>query len=210
MTIVTFEQSSRRARKKAALRDRIMTVAIRLFSQEGIDAVTVDQIAEAADVGKGTIYNYFQTKEDIVVAFIVGVERKVQAELGRFTRSNKPVHSVLTGFLLHQFRLKARYREFVRVFLGHMFLHREQFIPYMVEMQKVVDPPLEALFRSLQDRGKIRSDVSLPELIMAFKTMHLGITALWVVEGPPFRTTERVLRQQMKLFSQGLEARNGS
>jgi AcrR family transcriptional regulator len=204
MTTVTSQCHSRRDRKKAALRNRIMKVGIKLFSRQGIDAVTVDQIAEAADVGKGTIYNYFQTKEDIVVAFMVDVERKVQAELDSFTRSRKPLDSILADFLLHQFRLKAPYREFVRVFLGHMFLHSEQFIPYMVEMQKVVDPPLEAIFRGLQERGKIRTDVSLPDLIMAFKTIHLGIAALWVVEGPPFRTTERVLRQQMKLFSQGL------
>jgi AcrR family transcriptional regulator len=209
MTIVTSENRSRRARKKAALRSRIMTVAIRLFSRHGIDAVTVDKIAEAADVGKGTIYNYFQTKDDIIVAFMVDVERKVQAELSRFNRSKKPLDNILAEFLLHQFRVKARYREFVRVFLGHMFLHTEQFIPCMVEMQKVVDPPLESLFRGLQERGAIRTDVSLPELILAFKTIHLGITALWVVEGPPFQTTERVLRQQTKLFSQGLEARNG-
>lgn len=210
MTTVTFENHSRRARKKAALRNRIMTVAIRLFSREGIEAVTVDQIAETADVGKGTIYNYFQTKEDIVVAFMVEVERKVQAELSRFGRSKKPLDSILAEFLLHQFRLKASYREFVRVFLGHMFLHTEQFIPYMVEMQKVVDPTLETLFRGLQERGEIRTDVNLPDLIMAFKTIHLGITALWVVEGPPFRATERVLQQQMKLFSQGLEVRHDS
>jgi AcrR family transcriptional regulator len=210
MTVVIPENRSRRARKKAALRDHIMTVAIRLFSREGINAVTVDRIAEAADVGKGTIYNYFQTKEDIVVAFMVDVEHKVQARLGRFTQSKKPLHSVLAEFLLHQFHLKASYREFVRVFLGHLFLQTEQFIPYMTEIQQVVDPPLEALFRVLQERGKVRKDMNLPDLIMAFKTIHLGITALWVVEGPPFRTTERVLRRQMKLFSQGLEVRGDS
>lgn len=210
MTTVTIDNRSRRARKKAAIRSRIMKVAIRMFSLKRIDAVTVDQIAEAADVGKGTIYNYFQTKEDIVVAFMVDVEVKVQAELSRFSRSKKPLDSILADFLLHQFRLKARYREFVRVFLGHMVLRTEQFIPYMVEMQKVIDPPLESLFRGLQERGKIRKDVNLPDLIVAFKTIHLGITALWVVEGPPFRTTERVLRQQMKFFSQGLEATSDS
>lgn len=204
MTTVTSKNHSRRDRKKAALRNRIMTVGIKLFSRHGIDAVTVDEIADAADVGKGTIYNYFQTKEDIVVAFMVDVERKLQAKLDRFTRSKKPLDSILSDFLLHQFRLKAPYREFVRVFLGHMFMHTEQFIPYMVEMQKVIDPPLEKLFQGLQASGAVRTDVSLPELIMTFKTIHLGITALWVVEGPPFRTTERVLRQQMRLFSQGL------
>ncbi|MEJ2007122.1 MAG: TetR/AcrR family transcriptional regulator [Acidobacteriota bacterium] len=207
MTVVTSSGPSRRERKKAAVRNRIITVAIDLFSRHGIDVVTVDQIAEAADIGKGTIYNYFQTKEDIVVAFMVDVERRVQAKLARFTRSKAPLESILTEFVLLQFRHKARHREFVRVFLGHMFVHTGQFIPYMAEMQKFIDPPLEALFRGLQESGAIRADVNLPELILAFKSMQLGLTAMWVIEGPPFKETKRVLREQMRLFSQGLMAR---
>jgi len=39
---------------------------------------------------------------------------------------------------------------------------------------------------------------------MSFKTMHLGLTALWVVEGPPFKQTYRVVRQQMKFFTEGI------
>jgi AcrR family transcriptional regulator len=205
MTVV--DESPRRERKKAAIRARIVSTAIRLFSRRGIANVTVDQIAEAADIGKGTIYNYFQTKEDIVVAFMVDVERRVQARLGPFTQSKASVHSLLTDFLLCQFRLKASHWEFVRVLLSHMFLHTDQFLPYMAEMQKVIDPTLETLFRDLQERGAIRRDVVLADLVLAFKTIHLGLTALWAVEGPPFRGAERVLRQQMMLFSQGLEGK---
>ena len=51
-----------------------------VFPEHGFGDVTVEHIADVADIGKGTIYNYFDTKEDIVVAFMVDVERKVQAE----------------------------------------------------------------------------------------------------------------------------------
>lgn len=208
MTEVRLGKVSRRERKKSNVRARIIAEATRLFSRHGIANVTVDQIAEAADIGKGTIYNYFQSKEDILVAFMIDVERRVQAKLADFTRSKAPLESLLADFLLFQLRLKAPYRDFLRVFLGHMFFHTEQFLPYMVEMQKIVDPPLEKLFDGLQERGAVRRDLSLPDLILIFKTIHLGITALWAVEGAPFRETERVLRQEMKLFSRGLEARN--
>jgi AcrR family transcriptional regulator len=207
MTKVISQSPSRLHRKKAATRNRIVTEAIRLFSRHGIDAVTVEQIAEAADIGKGTIYNYFQTKEDIVVAFMVEVERRVQAKVGRFARSVAPLESILSEFVLLQLRLKAPHREFARILLGHMFQHTEQFTPYMAEMQKFIDPPLETLFRGLQESGAIRADVNLPELILTFKSMQLGISALWVVEGPPYETTEHVVREQMRLFSQGLMAR---
>lgn len=207
MTMVTKKGASRRERNKAAFRDRIVCAGIALYSRRGIDGVTVEEIAEAADVGKGTIYNYFQTKEDIVVAFLVDVERRVQERLERSAglRSGATVEAVLSEFLLTEFRLKARYLQFVRVFLGHMFMHTEQFLPYMAEMQKAVDPPLDAMFGELQRRGAIRADVDRGELMLIFKTIRLGLTSLWAIEGPPFRSTKRVLRKEMKLFAEGLE-----
>jgi AcrR family transcriptional regulator len=204
MTTVIQEVKPRRERKKAAVRAHILATAIELFSEHGLDSVTVDQIADAADIGKGTIYNYFSTKEDIVVAFMVDFETRVQAKVRRLVTSKGTLESILAGFIRFQFQMKKPYHRFVRVFLGQMFLRTEQFIPYMVEMQKTIDPPLEALFRGLQQRGLIRRDVSVPDLILIFKTIHLGLTALWAIEGPPFQFTEKTLKQEIKLFCQGL------
>jgi AcrR family transcriptional regulator len=207
MTLVRKPSSSRRERKKSAIRERIIAKGVELFSRHGIADVTVDQIAEAADIGKGTIYNYFHSKEDIVVAFMVNLEREVQKALARIITSQRPADATLSAFIVRQFRMKARYHSFVRVFLTQMFLHTEQFFPYMVEMQKAIDPPLEKLFGRLQQRGAIRGDVQLPDLIMIFKTIHLGLTALWAVEGPPFRATETIARQEMTLLCKGLEGK---
>lgn len=198
---------SRRERKKATVRAQIIARAIELFSRHGFDDVTVDQIAEAADVGKGTIYNYFETKEDIVVAFMVELEGEIQAKTRSLVRSTGSLSAVLTEFVRFQFRLKSPYHQFVRVLMGQIFLRTEPFLPYMVEMQKAIDPPLEALFLRLQERGLIRKDVLLSELIVIFKTIHLGLSALWAVEGPPFRRTEKILKQEMKLFCEGLGAK---
>jgi AcrR family transcriptional regulator len=204
MTAVIQKAKPRRERKKAAVRAHILATAIELFSEHGLDSVTVDQIADAADIGKGTIYNYFSTKEDIVVAFMVDFETRVQAKVRRLVTSKGSLESILAGFIRFQFLMKKPYHQFVRVFLGQMFLRTEQFLPYMVEMQKTIDPPLEALFRGLQQRGLIRRDVSVPDLVLIFKTIHLGLTALWAVEGPPFQFTEKTLKQEIKLFCQGL------
>lgn len=207
MTVVKTQSPSRRERKKTAIREQIIAKGVELFSRHGITDVSVDQIAEAADIGKGTIYNYFQSKEDIVVAFMVNFEREVQKTLTSLIKSQRSPDATLSAFIVRQFRMKARYHSFVRVFLTQMFLHTEQFLPYMVEMQKAIDPPLEALFGRLQQRGAIRRDIRLPNLITIFKTIHLGLTAMWAIEGPPFRTTESIVRQEMTLFCKGLEAR---
>lgn len=207
MTMVTIEKLSRRERKKDSVRAHIIATGIKLFSRRGLDAVTVEDVAEAADIGKGTIYNYFQTKEDIVVAFMADMERKLQLKVRRLALARGPLDAILAGFIRYQFKQKQLYYEFVRVFLGQMFMRTEQFLPYLVEMQKAIDPPLETLFRTLQERRKLRRDARIPELVIIFKTIHLGLTGLWAVEGPPFRQTEKVLKQEMKLFCKGLEKR---
>ena len=196
--------TSRRKRKKEANRARIVEAGIALFAKHGIDAVTVDRIAEAADVGKGTVYNYFQTKEEVVVAFMVDLERKVQARLRRSMARGGSLETGLADFIRHQFRLKQPHHAFVRVFLASMFSESAAFLPYLVEMQKVIDPPLEALFGDFQRRGAIRQDVDIASVIQAFKTMHFGLTAVWAVEGPPFRGTEQMLDANVRLFCEGM------
>ncbi|MEW1829388.1 helix-turn-helix domain-containing protein [Streptomyces sp. NPDC088196] len=54
-----------RERKKRQTRQYISDVATGLFMERGFDAVTVAEVAEAADVSVNTVYNYFSTKEDL-------------------------------------------------------------------------------------------------------------------------------------------------
>jgi AcrR family transcriptional regulator len=63
----------RRERKKQQTREQIARVAMKLFVKRGFDAVTVAEVAEAADVSEKTVFNYFPAKEDLV--FPHGEER---------------------------------------------------------------------------------------------------------------------------------------
>lgn len=56
---------SRKEREKLYKRMEILSAAVPLFAEKGYENTTIDDIAEKAEFGKGTIYNYFQGKEDI-------------------------------------------------------------------------------------------------------------------------------------------------
>jgi AcrR family transcriptional regulator len=60
------ECGSRRERKKQQTRQRLLEAGWRLFREQGYDDTTVAEIAEAADVAKATLFNYFPTKESLL------------------------------------------------------------------------------------------------------------------------------------------------
>lgn len=57
-----------RERKKARTRADIQHHALRLFAEQGYEATTIDQIAEAAEVSQTTFFRHFRTKEDVVLS----------------------------------------------------------------------------------------------------------------------------------------------
>jgi AcrR family transcriptional regulator len=59
-------ESLRGERKRAEMRQHVADVAIRLFFARGFDAVSVTEIADAADVARPTVFAYYPRKEDLV------------------------------------------------------------------------------------------------------------------------------------------------
>ena len=83
-----------RERKKRATRDAIAASARRLFAKRGFDAVTVAEIAVAANVSEKTVFNHFATKEDLVFA---GGDTRL-AQLLAAIAQRRPGTSVLDVF----------------------------------------------------------------------------------------------------------------
>ena len=75
-----------RERKKARTRQVIADAAARLFAERGYEQVAVSEVARAAEVSEQTVYNYFQTKEQLVT----DLDQEFQDRLSRLIRTRAP------------------------------------------------------------------------------------------------------------------------
>jgi AcrR family transcriptional regulator len=199
---------SRRQRKRDSTRQVIFETAIRMFSEKGFDAPTIDQIAAAADIGKGTFYNYFDSKEEILVAFMVEVEARIGKRLARFSEASGPLETILCDYVRYQFRLKRPYYAFVQVFLATLMRRGPQMMDHIIRMQEYVDPPLYTLFTRLKERKLIKATANLEELVYTFKCIHLGASCLWAMSGPSFQPAMDAFALQVAPFARSIEKRN--
>ncbi len=200
MTIVSL-----RDRKKASTRERILSVACELFARRGIAAVTVEEVAAEALVGKGTVYNYFAAKEDIAGAFLIELDRDALDTTALLPGDGMNTAEALDMAAWSLLEHKAPYREFVRAFFARSFAP-DNFAHETQAFQAELDAALSALFdRLMRERRGTPPSMSHDEFAMSFKTMHFGISAIWTFEGPPFATARALCRRHMALLAKGLE-----
>lgn len=83
-----------RESKKRETRQRLSDVATALFSARGFDAVTVDEIATAANVSKVTVFNYFARKEDLFLDREDDVKVLLREALGGRRKSEPPIDAL--------------------------------------------------------------------------------------------------------------------
>jgi len=78
-----------RERQKADRTSRILAAATRLFRETGYGAIRIEDIAQAAEVSVGTLYNYFANKGDLLLA-IVSMEVEEVMQAGKAVVANPP------------------------------------------------------------------------------------------------------------------------
>ncbi len=111
--------------KKRETRQAIIAAAVALFSEKGFEKTSIEAIAIAAGIGKGTIYGYFRAKEDIFLAFC---EDQIDYAFGILAEKNDPQAPLLEQLVLlfmSQFRFVTANREFGRLLAREMTFPRE-------------------------------------------------------------------------------------
>src|SRR5580700_9265708 len=107
----------RRSRRSAELRGRLFRAALTLFGKKGVAETTVEDITNAADVGKGTFFNYFPSKDHILLAFSEMQLAKLQSAVDEARRTSTPMPDFLRSLGQRMTEEPTRNPEIIRALL---------------------------------------------------------------------------------------------
>jgi AcrR family transcriptional regulator len=103
-----------RERKKERTRTQLMDAALRLFTQRGFDATTIEDIVEEVEVSPRTFFRYFDSKEDVVIGFFDQMGEGLRSMLAArpedeppFTAVRHALASLLDGYTADRERVCA-------------------------------------------------------------------------------------------------------
>src|SRR5690349_13908998 len=82
------------ARKRERTRAALVDAAMRVFARVGPDAATIDDLIAEATVARGTFYNYFTTRDDVLTAVATQISNRVLTELADLRRVADPAERV--------------------------------------------------------------------------------------------------------------------
>lgn len=101
---------------KSSKRELILDTAATLFSEYGFHEVNMEMVARKAGIAKGTIYNYFKSKDEIYFEINLSRLSRLIFELDRKFKSQASVIEDLRGFVIHVFMFLLKYKDFFLIF----------------------------------------------------------------------------------------------
>jgi len=136
----------------------ILAAARRVFSQKSYADSAVEDVAEEAQVGKGTLYLYFKSKEQLYLAVLAGDLREMSAEARREMECAEGFREKLRAFLRVRLEFSTTHEEFFRIYLaeyGSMFVKA----PISRELMQLFRENIRHVARVVEEaskRGEIR------------------------------------------------------
>lgn len=198
-----LRSAGRRARRQAETRARILRAALDLFARQGFFSTTIEQITEAADVGKGTFFNYFPSKEHVLAGFGELQLSKVERALDEAMREGRPAQAVWKHLSHELAKEPGRSPSLARGLLVAN-LSRDAVLVHTNRNLARGRQLLARLITRGQQRGEIRPDLKPLELARLFQQTFLGALLLWAL-GPSVKLAPW-LDKTFDLFWSGVAA----
>lgn len=199
---------NRTERKKEETRKKIISAAVDLFNKKGFEQTTVEQIAEVADVAKGTIFNHFPVKEAIVREHVQRKLKEVGPEIVRKVEGMPDTRTRLNAL----FNLT---NEWLENSLNEDVI--KKYMSYMIQtiLDTTRDPGtrsgygdiLQSIIGLGQDKGEIRRDIPAQTLAIYLDWQNALVMMAWLAY--PQMSLIDMINRMTDLFLNGAIDRSG-
>ncbi|SFG54579.1 transcriptional regulator, TetR family [Desulfotomaculum arcticum] len=192
---------TRLERKKEETKKKIISVAMNLFKSQGFDSTTVEQIAEEADIAKGTIYLHFPMKEAIISEYLRAAVRELGPDVIQALRKLPDMRSRLVAIFIksQEWIEKEITRDLERKYVFYRIQTLEK------SVRNVISAYLTEIIALGQKEGEIRDDVPADLLALQLEAVHFFTVITWLAEPEKFSLADRITLN-VELFLNGSAA----
>ncbi len=149
----------------------LIKVARKLFAKHGISNITMNDIAQAAEKSRRTVYTYFQSKEELLEASIEMEVKKISAAMTKVAVSALPIDKKIIKLIFVRLRMT---RSIVR---RNGCLHSD-YIVIVEHIRKSFDSKEIALFRHIIAEGKQRGIFKTESPDLAARFLHFCLKGI--------------------------------
>ena len=206
--------TERDKREEQRRKNQLMEAGFRLFAQDGIEAVSLQKVADEADVGAATMYKYFQTKENLVVAISGKVWgefwQEVLAQQGPDGFAGFTAFQCIAFYADQMIRLYQERPELLRFSLNYKtFICRQNVEEGQLKVHLDALEPVRELFHQMYERAKcdssIRTDITEQQLFTTVTITMLSVAEryaqgiVWADDHKADHTQELIFLKEMLL-----------
>jgi len=155
------------AQSKAVTRERLIHTAAEHFARHGFDGANVDRISTGAGFAKGTLYNYFPSKEALFAAVIEEASRRAAALYAEHRPSGTTRECLLT-LARADVQVLREQEAFTRALVREAMSFRPETYPLIVQHLAPFLAVIESTLASGVERGEVRSDAPPAQLALVF------------------------------------------
>ncbi|MBB6633671.1 TetR/AcrR family transcriptional regulator [Cohnella thailandensis] len=187
--------------KKILTRQRIMESAVQLFEERGFMSTSVQMITDRAEVAKGTFFNYFASKEDMILALQSDTLISV---IGSKVEPEGPVLPSLYDGIVAYAKEYPMFKSTTRAVLQGMFGSPKIGDVQRKRSEKFIEFLTPILERG-QNNGEIASDRSAKQIAAIAVEAYYGVLMLWSLDLDEVPLLER-MKSIYSVFIDGIRA----
>jgi len=202
----------RRKREKDQRRSAILNAARKLFFEKGFRYVTVENIARKAELSKGSIYLYFNSKEEIYTQILLNDIDKFNKKSSLIFQNGKSAAELVMAFAFIYVDFLLNDRELFRIMMTFM-LHTEDMNlaetvnQHIIEVTNNTVKIIETILQQGIEKGEFPSDINLRLSRNAMWGLLNGIISLHLFTGKEAHKEERIrsaVKASFDIFINGL------